>query len=149
MIMKSMLMVGSSTAMGGSGSGFSISAMVSPISKPSMPTTAQMSPHWTSSTLALPRPSKTMSCLILDFSIISYLLQRLTGIPVLSVPRVMRPTAIRPTYGLYSRDDTNICGVPSFTSGAGISSRMVSRRVVMLSVGFFQSDDIQPCLALP
>ena len=69
--------------------------------------------------------------------------------PVLSEPRVMRPTAIRPTYGLYSRDDTSIWGVPSFISGAGISSRMVSSRAVMSCVGCFQSLDIHPCLALP
>ena len=77
LMVKSMLIVGSSMEIGGRASGFSLSAIVSPISKPSMPTTAQMSPHCTLSTLAFPSPSNTMSCLILCFSTTSYLLQRL------------------------------------------------------------------------
>ena len=55
---KSMDMVGSSMAMVGSGSGFSKSQMVSPISKFSRPITAQMSPLSTAETLARPMPSK-------------------------------------------------------------------------------------------
>ena len=96
-MVKSMLIVGSSIAMGGRASGFSASAMVSPISKSSIPTTAQMSPQWTSSTLDLPRPSNTISCLILDFSTMSYLLQRDTAIPDLREPLVTFPMAILPT----------------------------------------------------
>ncbi len=42
--LKIMLRVGSSTSMRGRASGFSMSAMVSPMSTSSMPTTAQMSP---------------------------------------------------------------------------------------------------------
>ena len=44
LMVNSMLMVGSSMAIFGNASGKSKSAMVSPISKPSMPTIAQMSP---------------------------------------------------------------------------------------------------------
>ena len=69
--------------------------------------------------------------------------------PVTSLPLVILPTAIRPTYGEYSSEDISICGVPSTSAGAGISSRIASRSGVMLSVGFFQSVDIHPCLALP
>ncbi|CUP46016.1 Uncharacterised protein [Segatella copri] len=47
LMVKSMLMVGSSTAIGGSGSGFSKSQMVSPISNFSKPITAQISPEST------------------------------------------------------------------------------------------------------
>ena len=70
-MVKSMLIVGSSMAMGGRASGFSKSATVSPISKPSSPTTAQMSPQRALSTLLLPRPSNTISCLIFCFWITS------------------------------------------------------------------------------
>ena len=48
LMVKSMDIVGSSMLMGGSGSGFSKSQMVSPISKRSNPTMAQMSPDPTS-----------------------------------------------------------------------------------------------------
>ena len=115
LMQKSMLIVGSSTSIGGRASGFSKSAIVSPISKPSRPTTAQMSPHWTSSTLAFPSPSKTMISLIFCFCIMSYLLQRVMFIPAFRLPLVTRPTAIRPTYGEYSSDEMSICGVPSCT----------------------------------
>ena len=146
---KSMLIVGSSTEIGGSGSGFSKSATVSPISNPSSPTTAQISPHTTVSTLVFSRPSNTIRSFILCFSIISYLLQRLMFIPALSSPLVTLPMAIRPTYGEYSREDISICGVPGLCSGEGITSRMTSSSAVMSVVGFLQSRDIQPCFALP
>ena len=123
--------------------------MVSPISKPSMPTTAQISPHFTSLTSFFPRPSKISSCLIFCFSILSYLLQRLTFIPTERVPLVTLPTALRPTSGEYSSEEMSICGVPSFIAGAGITSRMASSNAVMSLAGVFQSLDIQPCLALP
>ena len=48
-MVKSIDMVGSSIAIVGSGSGFSKSQIVSPISKFSRPTTAQMSPELTAS----------------------------------------------------------------------------------------------------
>ena len=47
-MVKSIDIVGSSMAMGGSGSGFSASQIVSPISNFSSPMTAQMSPDPTS-----------------------------------------------------------------------------------------------------
>ncbi|OQA05067.1 MAG: hypothetical protein BWY67_02207 [Bacteroidetes bacterium ADurb.Bin397] len=62
-----MFMVGSSTATGCNASGFSQSATVSPISKSSRPTIAQISPEGTSLTFVLPRPSKVINSLILVF----------------------------------------------------------------------------------
>ncbi len=53
--------VGSSTVIGGRATGLSKSAMVSPMSTPSRPTTAQMSPAATSSVSTRPRRSKTYS----------------------------------------------------------------------------------------
>ena len=50
-------MVGSSIFMVGKASGDSMSATVSPISKPSKPTMAHKSPAFTSSTFDLPNPS--------------------------------------------------------------------------------------------
>jgi hypothetical protein len=61
-------MVGSSIEIGGKASGFSKSAIVSPISKPSTPVTAQMSPQNASATSFRPRPSKVYNFLILDFT---------------------------------------------------------------------------------
>ena len=52
-------------------SGFSKSAIVSPISKSSKPTTAQISPLLTFSTLVFPKPSKTCSSLMRIFFIAS------------------------------------------------------------------------------
>ena len=77
-MVNSMLMVGSSMAIFGNASGKSKSAMVSPISKPSMPTIAQMSPAPTLSTFTLPRPSKRYSSLILLLTILSLLLIKAT-----------------------------------------------------------------------
>ena len=61
--------VGSSIAMVGMGSGFSASHTVSPISKFSKPTIAQMSPELTDSVRLRPSPSKVCNSLILAFSI--------------------------------------------------------------------------------
>ena len=58
-MVKSILIVGSSIAIVSKASGASISAMVSPISKPSRPTSAQISPAFIFSTFFLPNPSKT------------------------------------------------------------------------------------------
>ena len=68
-MVNSMLNVGSSIFMNGNGSGFSKSAMVSPISKPSMPVTAQISPAFTSVAFAFPNPTKVYNSLILLESI--------------------------------------------------------------------------------
>ena len=80
-------MVGSSIANGGRGSGFSKSAIVSPISNLSRPTTAQISPELTSSVLACPIPSKVLSSLILVLSLEPSLWQIVTFIPSFKVPR--------------------------------------------------------------
>ena len=60
-MVKSIDMVGSSTLMRGMASAVSMSLMVSPISKPSIPVMAQMSPEKTSSVFFLPMPSKVKS----------------------------------------------------------------------------------------
>ena len=96
LMVKSMLIVGSSTAMGGKASGVSQSAMVSPISKRSKPTTAQISPLLTLSAGVLPMPSKVRSSLIFVFSCVPSRWQMVIFCPLLSVPRCTRPTAIRP-----------------------------------------------------
>ena len=150
LMVKSIDIVGSSILIGGSGSGFSKSHIVSPISKPSIPTKAHISPHSTFSTLLLPSPSKTISSLILLLIFVTpSRFASVTFCPARSSPRVSLPTAIRPTYGEYSNDVMSICGVPSATSGAGISSMMASSRGAIESVGSFQMCDIQPCFAEP
>ncbi len=73
-----MLIVGSSIAIVGKASGFSKSAIVSPISKFSRPTAAHISPALIISTFFLPKPSKVFISLILDFKISPFLLTRLT-----------------------------------------------------------------------
>ena len=98
LIANSILMVGSSMAMGGNGSGFSKSQIVSPISKPSTPTTAQMSPDETAFVFLRPKPSKVCSSLILDFIRLPSRFASVIFIPSFSVPRCTRPTAIRPVY---------------------------------------------------
>ena len=98
LMVNNILMVGSSIAMGSSASGFSKSAIVSPISNPSIPTSAQISPHCTSSTFCFPIPSKVIKSLIRVLTNVTpSLLQRVTGIPDFNVPRVSLPMAIRPT----------------------------------------------------
>ncbi|MNI63973.1 hypothetical protein D3C73_1193880 [compost metagenome] len=57
-MVNNMFIVGSSILITGNCSGASKSAIVSPISKPSIPTTAQISPELTSEVLTLPKPSK-------------------------------------------------------------------------------------------
>ena len=67
LIVNNIDIVGSSIAIVGSGSGFKKSVIVSPISNPSIPTNAQISPDSTSSIFTRPRPSKTFSSFILTF----------------------------------------------------------------------------------
>src|SRR5690606_15310229 len=55
------------------------SAMVSPISKPSIPTTAQISPAFTSDTLARPKPSNICNSLTRDFTIFPSRFTKETG----------------------------------------------------------------------
>ena len=56
-MVNNILIVGSSIAIDCNASGFSKSATVSPISKPSKPTIAQISPACTLSTFLRPKPS--------------------------------------------------------------------------------------------
>ena len=96
LMVKSILIVGSSTAIGGSGSGFSKSAIVSPISNFSRPITAQMSPESTASVFLCPIPSKVWSSLIFVRSWVPSRWQIVIFCPSFNVPRCTRPTAIRP-----------------------------------------------------
>ena len=89
-------MVGSSMAMVGNPSGFSASAMVSPISKSSSPTTAHKSPAATSFTFFLPNPSKTNNSLIFDFTTDASRFTKETVSEDFSRPRCNLPMAIRP-----------------------------------------------------
>ena len=96
LMVKSIDMVGSSTAIGGNGSGFSKSQIVSPISNFSSPITAQISPESTWSVLQCPIPSKVCNSLIFVRSCVPSRCQIVTGIPSHKVPRCTRPTAILP-----------------------------------------------------
>ena len=89
-------MVGSSIAIEVNPSGFSKSATVSPISKLSRPTMAQISPATTSVTLIRPNPSKVCNYLIFDFEIDPSLFTKETFIPSFKTPLCKRPIAIRP-----------------------------------------------------
>ena len=90
-------MVGSSMAMRGSGSGLFMSATVSPISNPSMPTSAHMSPLFTLSTFLRPMPSNVCSSLMRCFTTEPSFLQSAISIPSRISPLCTRPMAIRPT----------------------------------------------------
>ncbi len=149
LMVNNMLMVGSSMAMVCSPSGCSQSATVSPISKPSSPTMAQMSPVWTCSTFLRPKPSKTCSSLILDFTMEPFLFTKEIFCPALRAPRVKRPMAIRPVKDEKSKEVINICVFPSGIFGAGIWSITISNKGSMFSVFCFQSVLIQFCLAEP
>ncbi|MPN20259.1 hypothetical protein SDC9_167637 [bioreactor metagenome] len=96
-MVNTMLMVGSSMAIGFSGSGLRMSQIESPISKPSIPTSAQISPDFTSLVLVLPSPVKVCNSLILDLTTDPSRFTRLTSMFSRKVPRCTRPTAIRPT----------------------------------------------------
>ncbi|MNY03466.1 hypothetical protein D3C86_1360860 [compost metagenome] len=144
-----MFIVGSSIAIVCNASGFSKSATVSPISKPSIPTIAQMSPAITSSTFLRPRPSKVCNSLILDFMILPSLFTNEIGIPSFKTPLSKRPIAIRPVKEEKSKEVISICGVPSETLGAGTFLITISNNGSMFSVWFFQSSDIQLFFAEP
>ena len=96
LMVKSMLMVGSSMAIGGNASGFSKSQTVSPISNPSMPIMAQISPDDTDSTFLRPNPSKVFNSLIFDLTKVPSRFAKVMFMPSFKVPRCTRPTAIRP-----------------------------------------------------
>ena len=149
LIVKSIDMVGSSIAIVGNASGSFTSAIVSPISKPSIPITAQISPDWTEDTFVRPKPSNTSTSLIFDFTIEPSRLHNITSWPSFSSPRWTRPTAIRPTYFEKSSEVISIWGVPSSTFGSGIYSIIASNNARISSFGSFQSVDIHPCFAEP
>ncbi len=95
LMVNSILMVGSSTAMAFKASGAEASATVSPISNPSMPIRAQISPELSSETLERPNPSNVFNSLIFIFCFVPSRLHSMISCPSLNVPRCMRPTAIR------------------------------------------------------
>ena len=96
LIVNNILMVGSSIAMVARLSGFSISQTESPISKPSKPTKAQISPAFTSATFFLPKPSKVCSSLILVFTILPSRFTKEICIFSFKIPRCNLPIAILP-----------------------------------------------------
>ena len=108
LIVNNILIVGSSIAMVCKASGFSESATVSPISNPSIPTMAQISPAITSCTFLRPRPSKVCNSLILDFMIVPSLFTKEIGIFSLRTPLSKRPIAIRPVKAEKSKEVINI-----------------------------------------
>src|SRR5690606_35800744 len=121
----------------------------SPISKPSIPTTAQISPALTSCTFLRPKPSKVYNSLILDFTTPPSRLINEIFIPSRSVPLCKRPIAIRPVKEEKSKEVINICGVPAFSSAAGMWSITISNKSSIESVGCFQSVLIQLFFAEP
>ncbi len=150
LMVNNILIVGSSIAMVFKPSGFSRSAMVSPISKPSKPTTAQISPATTSSIFLRPKPSNVCSSFILAFLMLPSRFTKETCIPSFKTPRCKRPIAILPVKEEKSNEVINICGVPSLsTFGPGICSITISNKGSILSVSFFQSSLIQLFLAEP
>ncbi len=112
--------MGSSIAIVFKPSGFSASATVSPISKPSSPTRAQISPATTSFTFSFPSPSNVKSSLIFVFFMVPSRFTKATCIPSLSVPRCNLPIAILPVKEEKSKEVISICGVPRPTTGDGI-----------------------------
>ena len=135
LIVKSILIVGSSTLITGSGSGCSASQTVPPISNPSNPTSAQISPACTDSTGRLLSPSKVYTSFRGILRSEPSRIESVTVIPVRSVPRLNLPTAIRPTYFEYSIEVMSICKVPSDTFGAGMYSTMAFSSGSIFSLG--------------
>ena len=90
-------MVGSSMAIGGSGSAFSASQILSPISNLSKPMIAQISPEDTSLTFCLPNPLNTLSSFILHLCELPSRCAIRISVFSFIVPRCTLPMAIRPT----------------------------------------------------
>ena len=93
---NNILIVGSSIFITGKGSGFSMSATQSPISKFSKPVIAQISPARTSATFTRPNPVNVYNSFTRCFSIFPSRLTKLTDMFSFKCPRVKRPIAIRP-----------------------------------------------------
>ncbi len=125
---NNMLMVGLSISIVGIASGVSGSAIVSPISKPSIPFTATISPATASFVFDLPRPSKVINSLIRAFFTVPSLRHSAIGMLSVILPRVTRPIAIRPVNELKSNEVICICKGPSDTAGAGMVSTIVSSK---------------------
>ena len=89
--LKVMRTVGSSTAMGGSGMGFSLSTTVSPIMMSASPAIMTISPACTSGTLLRPRLSKTKSSVTLPVFRSPSGWQYATCSPTLMLPDPRRP----------------------------------------------------------
>ena len=148
-MVNNILIVGSSIAMVFIASGFSISATVSPISNPSKPTRAQISPACTSSTFLRPSPSKVCNSLIFVFFTLPSLFTKATCIPAFKVPLCKRPIAIRPVKEEKSNEVINICRLPCFTSKDGTCSNTISSNGSIESVSSFQCSLIQLFFAEP
>ena len=142
LIENNMLMVGLSISIVGKASGISGSAIVSPISNPSIPFTATISPAMASFVLDFPSPSNVINSLMRAFFTLPSLRHNAMGIFSVTFPRVTRPIAIRPVNELKSSDVICICNGPSDTAGAGMVSTIVSRRYVMSFVFVCQSGPI-------
>ena len=104
LMQKVMDIVGSSMAIGSNASGSLKSQIVSPISNPSIPIIAHISPLRTTSVLMCPIPEKVCNSLILvlisifsPFAVSPLALANITCCPSLNSPRCTRPIAIRPT----------------------------------------------------
>ena len=89
-------MVGSSTAIGGIATGFSASAIVSPMVMSSMPARQMMSPAEASSVSTRLSPSNVNSLVTRVGSMVPSSLQTATGSFRRTRPLKMRPIAIRP-----------------------------------------------------
>ena len=148
-MVNNILIVGSSIAMVGNASGASKSAILSPISNPSNPMTAQRSPASTPSTFFLPKPSKRCNSFIREGTSAPSLLINFTRIPAVNCPRCKRPMAILPVKEEKSREVINICVLPSAILGLGTCSKTISKRGSIESVSFFQSVLIQLFFAEP
>ena len=102
LIVNSILIVGSSIVIDGRASGLSGSEIVSPISKPSSPVTAQISPAVTLSTFTLANPSYKKSSFTLVLSTDPSLFTRATVWLATNSPLFSLPIAILPVYLLKS-----------------------------------------------
>jgi len=99
LMVKSILIVGSSISIGFIPSGFSKSATVSPISNPSMPSMAHISPAGTGVfTRTFSNPSNKYNSLMRDFCMRPSRFTSDIGMFSCRVPLCTRPMAIRPTY---------------------------------------------------
>ena len=114
-----MFIVGSSIVIESKGSGFSASHITSPISKPSIPVTAQISPATTLSTFLRSVPSKTNNSFTRCFSCEPSRFPNIICWFSFKSPRCKRPIAIRPTYVEKSKEVINICVFPSSIGRGG------------------------------